>query len=289
MSDPRLLTGREPARALRARVRERVASLEAPDAPLTLAIVRAGDDGASVGYARQIRRACERTGIAADEHALPGDSGTAPIVERVRALAADDRVHGILLQLPLPGGVDVRAIAEAIPATKDIDRATPAGLGHLFAGISGAAPATAAAVDALLAHYQIKLEGREVVVIGRSNVVGKPAAMLALRRNATVTICHSRTRDLPSVARRADVLIVAIGRKHFIDQRYVKSNAVVIDAGTNYEGESVYGDVDFEAVAPHVAAITPVPGGVGPLTTYTLLDNLVQLVEQTRSDGRPDR
>lgn len=289
MSDPRLLTGREPARALSARLRERVASSGDPDAPLTLAIVRAGDDGASVGYARQIRRACERTGVAAVEHALPGDSGTDQILERICALAADDRVHGILLQLPLPDGAEVRAIIDAIPATKDVDRITPAGLGELFAGVSTTAPATAAAVDALLTHYEIELEGLEVVVIGRSNVVGKSAAMLALRRNATVTICHSRTRDLAATARRADVLIVAVGRKHFIDKRYVKNNAVVIDVGTNYEGESVYGDVDFEAVAPHVGAITPVPGGVGLLTTYTLLDNLVQIVEPTRSDGRPAR
>ncbi len=289
MSDPRLLTGREPARALSGRVRERVATLENPDAPLTLAIVRAGDDGASVGYARQILHACDRTGVAAVEHALPVNSGTAQIVERVGALAADDRVHGILLQLPLPAGVEVREIVVAIPASKDVDRITPAGLGELFAGISSTAPATAAAVDALLEHYEIDLEGLEVVVIGRSNVVGKPVAMLALRRNATVTICHSRTRDLPSTARRADVLIVAIGRKHFVDERYVKNNAVVIDVGTNYEGDAVYGDVDFEAVAPHVGAITPVPGGVGPLTTYSLLDNLVQLVGLARSDGRPAR
>ena len=287
MSEPRLLTGREPARALRNELRERVAALASPDRPLTLAVVRVGSDEASEGYARQILRTCNRVGVVGREELIRAEAPGEEIVARVAALGAADDVHGILVQLPLPEGVDEHAVAEVIPPLKDVDRITPAGMGELFSGLSTAAPATAAAVDHLLVHYGIELKGKQLVIIGRSNIVGKPVVILMLRHHATVTVCHSRTVDLPQVAAGADVLIVAIGRKQMVDERYVKPGAVVVDVGTNYEGDTVYGDVDFDAVAPIVSAITPVPGGVGPLTNYCLIRNLVSLVERarSRSDG----
>ncbi|MBM4438174.1 MAG: bifunctional 5,10-methylenetetrahydrofolate dehydrogenase/5,10-methenyltetrahydrofolate cyclohydrolase [Actinobacteria bacterium] len=289
MSEPRVLAGREAARALEHDVRIRSTRLGSPESPLTLAIVRVGSDPAAEGYGRQLLRTCKRVGIGARTEALAPDASLADLGRALARLGADPAVHGILVQTPLPRGLSATAVARAVPPSKDVDCISPEGLGLLFLGVSTVAPATAAAVDYLLAYYGIALEGRLVVVIGRSNSVGKPVAHLMLQHNATVSVCHSRTPDVPAVASKGDVLIVAVGRKHLVDARYVKPGAVVVDVGTNYEAAAVYGDVNFDAVAPIVSAITPVPGGIGPLTNLCLLQNLVTLAERAGGGGSSPR
>jgi methylenetetrahydrofolate dehydrogenase (NADP+)/methenyltetrahydrofolate cyclohydrolase len=280
LSDPRLLTGREPARGLRDELRTAIAGLPESLRPPGLAIVRVGSDEAAAGYARQIIRTCKRVGVEGRELELSAGLDTHGLADRVAELGRDPQIQGIIVQFPLPGGVDAQAVAEAVPPEKDVDRVTSAAMGELFTGVETLAPATAAAVAHLLDFYAIELEGRRAVVIGRSNIVGKPVAMLLLARHATVTLCHSRTVDLAGVAATADVLIVAVGRRQMVDERYVRPGAVVIDVGTNYADGAVAGDVDFASAARKASAITPVPGGVGPLTNYLLMKNLVTLIQR---------
>ena len=282
MSEARRLTGREPARELRKELRGRVESLASPRRPLTLSVLHVGDDEAAAAYTRRILRSCRNVGVVGSVEALDGGANTQEVVERVTALGQSDAFDGLIVQMPLPEGIDAKAVTEAISPAKDVDRVTSTALGELFRGSTRLAPATATAVERLLDFYAVDLEGRHAVVVGRSNIVGKPVAVLLLGRHATVTLCHSRTRDLPGVARQGDILVVAVGRKHLVDDSYVKSGAVVVDVGTNYEGGTVYGDVD-SAAARVASALSPVPGGVGPLTTYCLLQNLVRLVEQARA------
>jgi methylenetetrahydrofolate dehydrogenase (NADP+) / methenyltetrahydrofolate cyclohydrolase len=271
--DCRELSGRELARALRAEVTARAAGLTAGGRQPRLAVVTANDDGGSAAYVRSLASAAARAGVACD---MSRTTTVAGITATLAQLADDPEVHGIILQTPLPGRASLAGLAAAIPLAKDVDGASPESIGRLAAGLPAFAPATAAAVLALLDHYRIELPGRRAVVVGRSVVVGKPAAQLLLDRNATVTICHSRSVDLPSLTRQADVLVTAVGRAGLIGPGHVAPGAVVIDVGTNATpGGGLTGDVD-PAVAGIAAALTPVPGGVGPVTTALLLSHVVE-------------
>ena len=279
MSSAKVWSGRGPARALRRAVQERVAQLDG-DGPLSLRMIRVGEDPSAQGYARAVQRGCKRVGVRAVMDELPGDSSTSAVVDHVHALNADASVHGTLLGFPLASHLDVATIVDAINPAKDVDRLTTAAIGELFAGHAQIGPATAAAVIELLDFYEEPIEGRRVVVVGRSNVVGKPLWAMLLARNATTTVCHSRTVDLPDVASQAEILVVATGSPGLIGAEHVGTGAVVVDVGTTYRNGKVMGDVDFEAVAARARAVTPVPGGIGPITNYCLMRNLVDLVER---------
>jgi methylenetetrahydrofolate dehydrogenase (NADP+)/methenyltetrahydrofolate cyclohydrolase len=269
----RELGGRELARQLRASVAEQAAALAKEGLQPRLAVVTATGDGGSAAYVRSIANAAAREGIACD---VARTTTAAGIAASIAQLADDPEVHGIILQTPLPDGASLAGLAAAIPAGKDVDGASPESIGRLVAGLPAFAPATAEAVLALLDHYQVPLAGRHAVVVGRSVVVGKPAAHLLLDRNATVTICHSRTADLPAITRQADVLVAAAGRAGLIGPGHVAPGATVIDVGTNAAPDGgLAGDVD-RAVAGVAGALTPVPGGVGPVTTALLLRHVVE-------------
>lgn len=273
------LSGRELARQLRADLAARAAALAAHGRQPRLAVVTANDDGGSAAYVRSIANAAAREGIACDVARTTTPAG---ITATLAQLADDPEVHGIILQTPLPAGATLAELATAIPTAKDVDGASPESIGRLVAGLPAFAPATAEAVLTLLDHYGVKLQGRHAVVVGRSVVVGKPAAHLLLDRHATVTICHSRTADLPEVTRQADVLVAAAGRAGLIGPGHVAPGTTVIDVGTNAaSGGGLAGDVD-PAVASVAAALTPVPGGVGPVTTALLLSHVVTAAAAAR-------
>jgi methylenetetrahydrofolate dehydrogenase (NADP+)/methenyltetrahydrofolate cyclohydrolase len=273
----RELSGRELARQLRATVAEQAARLTKEGCLPRLAVVTANDDGGSAAYVRSIANAAARDGIACD---VARTTTLAGITATLAQLADDPEVHGIILQAPLPGGANLAEIAAAIPPAKDVDGASPESIGRLVAGLPTFAPATAEAVLTLLDHYGVELRGRRAVVVGRSVVVGKPVAHLLLGRHATVTVCHSRTPDLPSITRQADVLVAAAGRAGLIGPGHVSPGTTVIDVGTSATKDGgLAGDVD-PAVAG-VAALTPVPGGVGPVTTAVLLGHVVAAAKLT--------
>jgi methylenetetrahydrofolate dehydrogenase (NADP+) / methenyltetrahydrofolate cyclohydrolase len=233
------------------------------------------DDGA-LWYTRSIGKSADRAGVLVRLVDLGPDAAQAALADALAGLAADPAVHGIIVQSPLPAGVRRDALAPLIPFAKDVDGASPTSAGRLMAGLPSFAPATAAAVMELLRAHDVPLSGARAVVVGRSMVVGKPVAHLLLARDATVTVCHSKTRDLPSVTREADVLVAAIGRPRFIGADFVRPGAAVVDVGTTAdETGKVTGDVDADAVRPAAGALSPVPGGVGPVTTALLLRNTV--------------
>jgi methylenetetrahydrofolate dehydrogenase (NADP+)/methenyltetrahydrofolate cyclohydrolase len=267
----RSLTGRELATRIRAGVAAQAAELSVAGRQPRLAVVTATDDEASAAYVRSIANAAAREGIACDVLRTTTANG---ITATLAQLGDDPEVHAVMLQTPLPDGALLADLARAIPPAKDVDGASPESLGRLVAGLPAFAPATAEAVLALLDHYQVQLRGRHAVVVGRSVVVGKPVAHLLLDRHATVTICHSRTADLPAITRQADVLVAAAGRAALIGPGYVSPGTIVIDVGTNATPGGLAGDVD-PAVARVAGALTPVPGGVGPVTTALLLRHVV--------------
>lgn len=238
-----------------------------------LATVLVGDDPASALYVRMKHQACERVHIGSINVTLPADATTARVVETVRRLNEDPEINGILVQLPLPEGIDEEAVIAAVSPAKDVDGFHPCNLGRLFSGRPRFAPCTPAGIMTLLEEYGIDPAGRRAVVIGRSIDVGRPMAALLLNADATVTICHSRTADLPAVAREADILVAAVGRPRFVTSDMVHEGVVVVDVGTNRVDGKLVGDVDFEAVRERAGAITPVPGGVGPMTIATLMEN----------------
>jgi methylenetetrahydrofolate dehydrogenase (NADP+)/methenyltetrahydrofolate cyclohydrolase len=264
----RKLTGKELAAAIKTQTAAEVAAGPQP----RLAVVVATDGEARLWYVRSIAKAAAGLGIAADLVDLGPGARAEQIRESLARLSADAGGHGVMLQTPLPAGISAQEMAAAIDPRKDIDGANPLSLGRLAAGLPAFVPATAAAVMALLDHYGVELAGRRAVVVGRSTVVGKPLAHLLLDRHATVTVSHSRTRDLAAVTAAAEVLVVAVGRTGLIGAEHVAPGAVVIDVGTNPTGDGgLAGDVDFDAVAGVAGALTPVPGGVGPVTTALLL------------------
>jgi methylenetetrahydrofolate dehydrogenase (NADP+)/methenyltetrahydrofolate cyclohydrolase len=272
-----ILDGAAVARSVRERVAEGVRDLVASGGPQPgLATVLVGSDPGSQIYIRMKNKLTAEAGMRSIHHDLPAATPQAELDALIDDLNADPAVHGILVQSPLPDGLDeARAFARVDPA-KDVDGFHPESVGQLVLNRPGLRSCTPAGVIELLDHYEIGLEGRETVVVGRSNIVGKPVALLALHRNATVTIVHSRTRDLPSVTRRAEVLIVAIGRPRFVTAEMVSPGAVVIDVGINRTEDGMVGDVDFGPVSEVAGAITPVPGGIGPMTIAMLLSNTLQ-------------
>jgi methylenetetrahydrofolate dehydrogenase (NADP+) / methenyltetrahydrofolate cyclohydrolase len=278
----RELSGRELARAIRAGTAARAAELRADGRQPRLAVVTANDDGGSAAYVRSIANAAAREGIACD---VVRSTTAAGITATLAQLADDPEVHGIILQTPLPGEASLTGLASVIPPGKDVDGANPESIGRLVAGLPAFAPATAEAVLALLSHYDVELAGRHAVVVGRSVVVGKPTAHLLLGRNATVTVCHSRTEGLAALTRQADVLVAAAGRAGLIGPGHVSPGATVIDVGTSATPDGhLAGDVD-PAVAGVAAALTPVPGGVGPVTTALLLSHVVQAAALLSSES----
>jgi methylenetetrahydrofolate dehydrogenase (NADP+)/methenyltetrahydrofolate cyclohydrolase len=283
----RVIDGKAVAASVRERVREEVAAYGAETGRVPgLATVIVGDDPASEIYVRNKRRACEEVGMRSVHHGLDGSTGEAELLELVAALGADPEVDGILVQLPVPDQIDPDAIVAAIDPGKDVDGLTPLNAGLLAHGTPGLVPCTPAGVMELLKHEGVELEGAEAVVVGRSKLVGVPVARLLLAADATVTVCHSRTRDLAATCRRADVLVAAVGVPRLLGADAVKPGAVVIDVGMNRLEDGLAGDVDHEAAAEVAAAITPVPGGVGPMTIAMLLVNTLQAAMTRAALGR---
>ena len=272
-----IIDGRAVAANVRERVAREVEQLEADGVTPGLATILVGDDPASAVYVRMKREDCAQVGIESFHHEPGGDVSQDELAELIRSCNADERVHGILLQLPLPDHLDQDELIPLISREKDIDGLTPANAGLLAQGRAEAlVPCTPAGVMELLEHANVELEGARAVVIGRSILVGKPLAALLLAANATVTHCHSRTKDLAAVCREADVICAAVGRLDTVTADMVGEGAVVIDVGTNRTDDGLRGDVDFEAVREKAGAITPVPGGVGPMTRAMLLVNTVR-------------
>ena len=281
----RVIDGKAIGAAVRARVGEEVAAYEAEFGRVpTLATVIVGDDPASEIYVANKHRACGEAGIGSVHHGLPGETSEAELLELVRALGRDEEVDGILVQLPVPEQIDPDAVVGALDPGKDVDGLTPLNAGLLAHGTPGLVPCTPAGVMEMLRHEGVELEGAEAVVVGRSKLVGVPVARLLLAANATVTICHSRTRDLPATCARADVLVAAVGVPKLLGADAVKPGAVVIDVGMNRTDDGLFGDVDYEAAAEVASAITPVPGGVGPMTIAMLLVNTLTAARR-RSGG----
>ncbi|MDP3044073.1 MAG: bifunctional methylenetetrahydrofolate dehydrogenase/methenyltetrahydrofolate cyclohydrolase FolD [Bacillota bacterium] len=244
-------------------------------APPGLAVVLVGDNPASQTYVRNKEHACQEVGIRSTVHRLPADTQMDDLLRLLDQLNGDEGIHGVLVQLPLPDHLDARAVTRAIRPEKDVDGFHPLNVGKLQIGEPCLTPCTPSGVIANLERSGIDIAGRHAVVIGRSNIVGKPTALLLLQRHATVTICHSRTADPSSVTRQADILVVAVGRPGMITGEMVKEGAVVVDVGINRVDGRLVGDVDWDSVAPRAAAITPVPGGVGPMTVTMLLANTI--------------
>ncbi len=273
----RVIDGRAVAAEIRARVAVEVEEFAAVAGRTpVLATVIVGDDPASKIYVANKHRACEEAGMRSVHHDLPADATEAELLDLVAALGADEDVDGILVQIPLPEQIDPDAVVAAIDPTKDVDGLTPLNAGLLAHGMPGLVSCTPAGVMRLLEHEGVELEGAEAVVVGRSKLVGVPIARLLLAANATVTACHSRTRDLAAVCRRADVLVAAVGVPRLLGADAIKPGAVVIDVGMNRGEDGICGDVDFEAAAVVAGAITPVPGGVGPMTIAMLLVNTLE-------------
>ncbi len=274
----RVINGRAIAAAMNERTARAAAGLRQRGIVPTLAIMLATDAQSAASYVRSIEQAAATTGIDCRVRRLPPRAGRQQIVDLLGELSADPAVHGISCQTPLPGGISLATAGTAITVDKDVDGANPASLGLLAAGSPGAfPPATAAAVMEVLRHQHVPLRGRRAVVVGRSAVVGKPVALLLLAANATVTICHSRTRDLAEVCQEADVIVVAVGQPKMLGADYVAPGAVVIDVGISQSGDGrLVGDVNADAVEGIAAAITPVPGGVGPVTTAQLLSHTIR-------------
>ena len=237
-----------------------------------LATILVGNDPASTTYVRMKGKRCEKVGMKSLRIELPEDTTTKQLVTKIVELGNDNSVNGILLQHPVPGHIDERTAFEAIPVSKDVDGVTAGGLGAIWLGMMGFGSATPAGIMTLLREYNVSLEGMEAVVIGRSPILGKPMAAMLLNTNCTVTICHSRTRNIGDVVRRADLVVAAVGQPKFVQGDWIKQDAVIIDAGYN---EGNIGDVDFDACVEKASLITPVPGGVGPMTLATLIEQTV--------------
>ncbi|HVN65054.1 MAG TPA: tetrahydrofolate dehydrogenase/cyclohydrolase catalytic domain-containing protein [Methanomicrobiales archaeon] len=245
-----------------------------------LATLLVGEDPASRLYIRMKHRACEQVGIGSVSVELPGDATTGVVVAEVRALARDPSVDGILVQLPLPSGIDREEVIAAVPGEKDVDGFTPLSLGRLFSGKPLFSPCTPLGVMALLAEYGLPVEGQDALVVGRSLEVGRPMAALLINAGATVTVCHSKTRDLAGKTRGADILVSAVGRPGFITGAMVKGGVVAVDVGISMAGGRPRGDLDFPSVEPLARAITPVPGGVGPMTIAMLMENTLRAARE---------
>lgn len=272
-----IIDGKKISQEIKDELKVRAAQLRERGVRRCLAVIKVGEDPASGVYVNNKKKACEYVGIQSLSYELPEDITEEELLKLIGELNGRADVNGILVQLPLPAQIDEDKVLLAIAPEKDVDGFHPVNVGNLSIGRPGYASCTPAGVIQLLKRSGIEIAGKECVVVGRSNIVGKPMSMLLLRENATVTVCHSRTKDLQEVTRRADILVVAIGKPKFITADYVKEGAVVIDVGIHRgENNKLCGDVDFDSVAPHCSAITPVPGGVGPMTIAMLMHNCVE-------------
>ncbi|GAA0210883.1 bifunctional methylenetetrahydrofolate dehydrogenase/methenyltetrahydrofolate cyclohydrolase FolD [Selenomonas dianae] len=284
----RILYGKEFAAKIKEEAGRAAAELKIKGIQPRLAVIIVGSDPASEVYVRNKRKACEELGILSDHIALPAETTRAELLACIDALNADRDVHGILVQLPLPAQIAAHEeeVLSRIDPRKDVDGFHPVNVGHLTIGVPGLRPCTPAGCIRMLDYAGIPIEGAHAVIIGRSNIVGKPMAHLLLERNATVTVCHSRTKNLAQVTREADILVAAVGRPHFVTADMVKAGATVIDVGINRVApKKLVGDVDFDAVAEVAGAITPVPGGVGLLTVAMLMENVVQAARMQMEAG----
>lgn len=272
----RILDGKKLSQKVKDALKQRVEELKKIGVNPGLAVIIVGDDSASRVYVNNKKKACEYIGIHSEEYALPAETTEEELLSLVAELNAKPSIHGILCQLPLPGHINEEKIINAIDPKKDVDAFHPVNVGKIMIGNYDFLPCTPAGVMELIDETGIDLTGKRCVVVGRSNIVGKPQAMLLLHRNATVTICHSKTENLKDVCREADVLVVAVGRAKMIDGSYIKEGAVVIDVGMDRdETGKLCGDVDFDSACTRASYITPVPGGVGPMTIATLMKNAV--------------
>ncbi|MBO4346828.1 MAG: bifunctional methylenetetrahydrofolate dehydrogenase/methenyltetrahydrofolate cyclohydrolase FolD [Lachnospiraceae bacterium] len=277
-----LIDGKLISSIIKDECKARIEKLKSEGKEVALAVIQVGDDPASSVYVGNKKKACEYIGATSLSYHLEESATQEELLELIDKLNSDDKVNGILVQLPLPKTFDEDEVIRRINPDKDVDGFHPINVGRLSIGEKGFVSCTPAGIIELLKRSNVSIEGKECVVIGRSNIVGKPMAMLMLRENATVTVCHSRTKDLKEVTRRADILIVAIGKPKMIDASYVKEGAVVIDVGIHRpdpDSKKLCGDVDFESVEKIASKITPVPGGVGPMTIAMLMNNLVNSAE----------
>lgn len=272
-----IIDGKLISKQIKDELKDKVAELKEQGKEICLAVIQVGNDPASSVYVGNKKKACEYIGIKSLAYELPEETTEQELLDIIARLNADDSVHGILVQLPVPDHINEEKIINAISPSKDVDGFHPASVGALSIGQKGFVSCTPAGVIQLLKRSGIEIAGKDCVVIGRSNIVGKPMSMLLLRENGTVTICHSKTKDLKEVCKRADILVVAIGRPKMIDASYVKEGATVIDVGIHRdENNKLCGDVDYASVEPVAGAITPVPGGVGPMTIAMLMNNCVE-------------
>ena len=276
-----LIDGKKISQEIKDELKETVAQLKAQGTEGALAVIQVGDDPASSVYVRNKKRACEYIGIRSESYELPEQTSEEELLALIKKLNKDPKINGILCQLPVPAHMNEDHIIRAIAPEKDVDGFHTQNVGALVIGQQGFVSCTPAGIIQLLKRSGVEIEGKNCVIVGRSNIVGKPMALLMLRENATVTICHSRTRDLPQICKQADILIVAIGRPKMITADYVKEGAVVIDVGIHRQDDGkLCGDVDFAQVEPIAGAITPVPGGVGPMTIAMLMHNCVEAMKR---------
>ncbi|MDP2871304.1 MAG: bifunctional 5,10-methylenetetrahydrofolate dehydrogenase/5,10-methenyltetrahydrofolate cyclohydrolase [Bacillota bacterium] len=280
-----ILKGKPVADQIQAEVEQKVSALAAKGLVPHLAVLLVGSDPASEVYMNRKKKTGEKLGFQVSTHILPGESTTEEVLSLLSRLNSDPGVHGILVEQPLPAQVDKEKVGSSISPDKDVDGANPVNLGRLVGGDESHVPATAQAVIEMLERSGVSLKGKQAVVVGRSTIVGKPAALLLLNRHATVTICHSRTADLGAVARCGEILVAAVGKAGLITGDMVGEGAVVIDVGTNVVGDKLVGDVDFDSVEPKASAITPVPGGVGPLTNILVLRNVADSCQRMAARG----
>ena len=276
-----LIDGKLISTQIKDELKEEVAQLKKQGIIPCLAVIQVGNDPASSVYVNNKKKACAYIGIESLSYELEDGISQEELLGIIEELNQNEMVHGILVQLPLPRHIDENAVIEAIIPSKDVDGFHPETVGNMCIGTRGFLPCTPAGIVQLLKRSNIEIEGKECVIVGRSNIVGKPMALLLLRENGTVTITHSRTKDLKEVTKRADILVVAIGKPKFITKEFVKDGAVVIDVGIHRnENNKLCGDVDFDDVVEKVSAITPVPGGVGPMTIAMLMNNCVETVRK---------
>ena len=275
-----VIDGKKISQEIKDELKEKAAARAKEGKKVALAVIQVGNDPASSVYVRNKKKACEYIGIESLSYELPEETTEEELVALIEKLNADAGVNGILVQLPLPKHINEEKIIQTISPDKDVDGFHMQNVGALCTGGKGYVSCTPLGIITLLKRSGIEIAGKRCVVMGRSNIVGKPMAMLLLRENGTVTICHSKTQDMKEITRQADILVVAIGKPKFVDETYVKEGAVVIDVGIHRNAENkLCGDVDFDKVAPHTSAITPVPGGVGPMTIAMLMNNCVSSVE----------
>lgn len=272
-----IINGQELAKALRSEMKEEIKQLMETGIIPRLTVILIGDDPASHSYVSGKEKASKEVGIESDIIRMDAETTENELLSKIEELNKDDAVHGILVQLPLPNHIDEQHVIEAIHPKKDVDGFHPINIGRMIVGQESFLPCTPFGIIKMLQSKQIQMEGKHAVVIGRSNIVGKPMGQLLLNENATVTYCHSRTKDLKAITTQADILIVAVGKEHVVDASYIKEGAVVIDVGVNRTKEgTLTGDVDFEDVKEKASYVTPVPKGVGPMTITMLLENTIK-------------